>query len=494
MGWEDTSEKLALFLGAGASIFAGYKTFHSFTDLLLIEKLREEEGLSPLNSATHDLLKSISQVLKFHGKPLTHDNFMWMLDGYNGLLRSLRIDTGLKSRFVSKTVQTSEFAVFDEIVKNAIDEIIATTVQHYSKNYVEKARTSNPTIYRQMKQVYDFYIRLAFLNSKEKPFLRVFTTNYDLLIEDLFSTFAGSQLSSLTGDMLGDEDSNKYLVQLYLKINAHFDKEEMKRLCFQLNIDYDDLPAETKTNKAMELVKKFWRLNRMMDLIKYLKSQRPNISWDDVFVDKMLTTPEIGQELAVNDFRLVNGFCDIPMGENMCWDSGQYTTQSPMKALYLYRIHGCVSWYWHEFGDNCVYFHRNEPYKGDMNRVCAMFPGHEIHPGIDPHALGFRKLYETLGSCQAVIFIGFSFRDDNVMHLLLAANAHRKSPLKIMAVDPNLRKGTIIGKLVEAAKRSPFPVQILTEDQICVLPLSFGEQGFGSRILDAVDKQLLKGG
>lgn len=63
-------------------------------------------------------------------------------------------------------------------------------------------------------------------------------------------------------------------------LNQHFDREELRTLCFQLGIDYDDLPAEGRANKARELVKLLSRQDRLPALVALCKELRPNADWE----------------------------------------------------------------------------------------------------------------------------------------------------------------------------------------------------------------------
>jgi hypothetical protein len=35
-------------------------------------------------------------------------------------------------------------------------------------------------------------------------------------------------------------------LSLYYRLTEHFDEEELRDLCFRLDVDYDDLPAQGK--------------------------------------------------------------------------------------------------------------------------------------------------------------------------------------------------------------------------------------------------------
>jgi hypothetical protein len=60
-------------------------------------------------------------------------------------------------------------------------------------------------------------------------------------------------------------------LRLLEAIDRHFDGEELRTLCFELEVDYDSLPARGKINKARELIKyceRSRRLDRLVDLCR----------------------------------------------------------------------------------------------------------------------------------------------------------------------------------------------------------------------------------
>jgi regulation of enolase protein 1 (concanavalin A-like superfamily) len=71
----------------------------------------------------------------------------------------------------------------------------------------------------------------------------------------------------------------KYLVELYHKLDKHFDQSELRGLAFQLNIDFDNLPGESKMDKARELVQYLERRNRISELVALCLEQRPSVNW-----------------------------------------------------------------------------------------------------------------------------------------------------------------------------------------------------------------------
>ena len=57
-------------------------------------------------------------------------------------------------------------------------------------------------------------------------------------------------------------ESPRYRRQLRRKLDEHFDKEELRLLCFDLGVDFDNLPGDSKAIKAMELVALMERAER----------------------------------------------------------------------------------------------------------------------------------------------------------------------------------------------------------------------------------------
>ena len=73
----------------------------------------------------------------------------------------------------------------------------------------------------------------------------------------------------------------KYLVKLSRILNDKFAPYELKDICWQLGIDYDNLPGAAKLEKARELVEYLDNRDRIPDLVSLGKRERPSVSWDD---------------------------------------------------------------------------------------------------------------------------------------------------------------------------------------------------------------------
>ncbi|MGD9100274.1 MAG: hypothetical protein PVF45_07315, partial [Anaerolineae bacterium] len=65
---------------------------------------------------------------------------------------------------------------------------------------------------------------------------------------------------------------------LYL-INEHFDIEEFQTLCYDLDVDYDNLRGEGKISKIRELLKLMGRHGRLEELVDAVRRRRPHLVW-----------------------------------------------------------------------------------------------------------------------------------------------------------------------------------------------------------------------
>lgn len=366
-----------LYLGAGASYFAGYYTFVTFPDLLFNKELRRSEGMPDLDPNSERILEAIRKSLEVTNKATTHDNFLWRLDGYNQFLRLNMIDPVLQE-YLHESSRLHDLHICTEL---AISQISSSTVHHYSSKRVDIAKAKKDLVYNNMRNVFSLYRSIGALNGDGN--LPIFTSNYDMLIEDLVAEFAG----------------------------------------------LDDQPV-----------------------------------------------------------KLINGIPGLTR-ELMPWSSSEFNQKQIFNTFQLHRLHGCVCWFYHDLGDSNVYFHRRDATQQQIDKLYAMYPGKEARIGIGPYGHSFHTFYEQLQHCNLVVFIGFSFRDDDVMHVLMKALAERRGRLKILVVDPVYNKDDVRNKLIDASHRTSFPFRIPKDGEIESIKMRFGSDfDFDNQILDACQK------
>ena len=72
-----------------------------------------------------------------------------------------------------------------------------------------------------------------------------------------------------------------YSTGLPRKIPKHFNEDELRALCSDLNIRYDDLPGRGNASKARELVEYLHRRNRLPEFVEIVRNERPKVFWED---------------------------------------------------------------------------------------------------------------------------------------------------------------------------------------------------------------------
>lgn len=73
----------------------------------------------------------------------------------------------------------------------------------------------------------------------------------------------------------------EHLITLRRNLVTCFGEGDLRTLCFDMGIDYDDLPALGKANKARELVIYLERCGRIPELVDTCSTLRPNVPWEE---------------------------------------------------------------------------------------------------------------------------------------------------------------------------------------------------------------------
>ena len=104
---------------------------------------------------------------------------------------------------------------------------------------------------------------------------------------------SGSAIAIGKGDSLSAKDmaewktqkrvewTQELLIELRQLLSLRFSEEELRTLCFEMNIDYDSLPGAGRDSKARELIGYFQRRDSLDALIEAGKRQRPDVPWDE---------------------------------------------------------------------------------------------------------------------------------------------------------------------------------------------------------------------
>jgi hypothetical protein len=70
--------------------------------------------------------------------------------------------------------------------------------------------------------------------------------------------------------------------KLHGMLDNYFDDLELQDLCFDMGIDYEDLPASGQSHKARELVELCSRRGRLPQLHQMIKGRRPHLFAEDL--------------------------------------------------------------------------------------------------------------------------------------------------------------------------------------------------------------------
>jgi hypothetical protein len=125
-------------------------------------------------------------------------------------------------------------------------------------------------------------------------------------------------------------------------LTNHFDKSELRTLCFDLGIEYDDLPGTSRADKAIEFIKHLERRQRIHELVAMGTQMRPDVPWKDFPAqDATGSRPVMSQPLSPQS--LLPGLSIEKL-------TGHYTHADPTLARLARR--GVVV----ERGDGCALF------------------------------------------------------------------------------------------------------------------------------------------
>ena len=72
------------------------------------------------------------------------------------------------------------------------------------------------------------------------------------------------------------------LTQLRQLLSKRFSDGELRTLCFDLGVEYEDLPGAGKADKARELVDYMDRYDRLADLVRVGRQARPDVPWPEL--------------------------------------------------------------------------------------------------------------------------------------------------------------------------------------------------------------------
>jgi hypothetical protein len=96
-------------------------------------------------------------------------------------------------------------------------------------------------------------------------------------------TSAIENIQNKQGESQTESSRSKPLTesQIHRVMTERFDEDELRTLCFYLDVDYDVLRGEGKVSKARELLLYLKRRGRIGEVVDIGKELRPDISWEN---------------------------------------------------------------------------------------------------------------------------------------------------------------------------------------------------------------------
>ncbi|MCA9957426.1 MAG: SAVED domain-containing protein [Anaerolineales bacterium] len=80
----------------------------------------------------------------------------------------------------------------------------------------------------------------------------------------------------------GKDVRHEQMVALAEKLGEYFNDNEMRQLCFHLNISYEGLGETTPSGRVRALTEFAQRHGRLTDLVAYGRKTRPHVVWPDL--------------------------------------------------------------------------------------------------------------------------------------------------------------------------------------------------------------------
>ncbi len=107
--------------------------------------------------------------------------------------------------------------------------------------------------------------------------------------------------------------------ELREKIQEHFSMGELKGLCFDIGLDFEDLSGDEKIEKTVQLIKYMQRREQLPELIQALYEKRQNVNWesclgggeDDIHYVKLISMRRTSDARKIHDTKHIASKIDM---------------------------------------------------------------------------------------------------------------------------------------------------------------------------------------
>ncbi len=77
-------------------------------------------------------------------------------------------------------------------------------------------------------------------------------------------------------------DSAKYLATLHKQVDKYFSLAEVRNLCFEMGVDYENIPGNMKSAFIRNLIVSLARKGQLQEMVDLVRIQRPHVPWENV--------------------------------------------------------------------------------------------------------------------------------------------------------------------------------------------------------------------
>jgi hypothetical protein len=113
------------------------------------------------------------------------------------------------------------------------------------------------------------------------PELHKLLRSHAHLLIELEVYFRKDETKSAPGELTVKRWSPSTLVELREALLRHFNLDELRILCFDLGVDFEDIAGDTFASKTTELVVYFQRRGLLHKLVERVRESRPDIEWHE---------------------------------------------------------------------------------------------------------------------------------------------------------------------------------------------------------------------
>ena len=149
--------------------------------------------------------------------------------------------------------------------------------------------------------------------------------------------------------------------------------------------------------------------------------------------------------ISLNGLPIELGRTYNPITDSLIVDTNLWTGESD-KLNKLTKLHGSVTWKWVGPDEKYVECTNLKDIDFDYTRNAILYPGHKGRPSEYPFSLFYMWLEHVAAECKAAIFVGYSFRDEEINRILIQGIGNRDIRIAVIGGGTHPPKGMPFSK------------------------------------------------